>query len=132
MDTGKDGRPGRNLKTGTFLKGHIPHNAGKPWNEWMPEDAQKRVAEIGRKNLRVNKSLWGANKRAVVCVNEKTGEYKYCESATKAAKIVGHDHTNITACCRGKRKHCGGFRWFYFDSNEWIELVKRIKCAENV
>lgn len=119
-----NGRPTRNLKTGTFLKGHIPHNAGKNWDEWLSKEKQKKILETGRKNLHVNKSLWGWNKRAVVAVNEH-GQYKYCESAKKAGEIMGLCSRNIIACCRGKRKRCGKLYWFYFDSNDWVDFVKQ-------
>lgn len=119
-----NGRPTRNLKTGTFLKGHIPHNAGKPWDEWLSKEMQQKILERGRKNLRGRMDIGGWNKRAVVCVSETTGEHKYCESAKKAASILNLDANNISACCRGKRQRCGGLRWFYFDSNDWVKLVK--------
>lgn len=127
-EIGKDGRPGRNFKTGRFLPGHIPHNNGRPWTEWMPEKERERVLEIGKKNLRVNPAVRGWNKRAVVAINEK-GEHKYCESATKAAEIMHLERRNITACCQGRREKCGGLYWFYYDSNDWPAFAKKKKEA---
>lgn len=121
---GADGRPTRNFKTGRFMKGHIPHNAGRKWDEWMPEKERERILEIGKKNLRVNPAVRGWNKRAVVAINEK-GEHRYCESATKAAEILGLIRRNITSCCQKKREKCGGLYWFYFDSSEWPEFAKK-------
>ena len=126
FEIGREGRPARNFQTGVFLKGHIPHNAGKKWDEWLSKEKQEKILEIGRKNLRVNKSLWGANRRAVICVDE-SGNHRYFESGKKAAEIMGLDANNITACCRGKRKHCGKYRWFYFDSDEWVKFVNEKK-----
>lgn len=123
FEIGLDGRPTRNLKTGTFLKGHIPFNAGKPWDEWLSREKQQKILETGRKNLRVNKSLWGWNKRPVMAV-EESGKYRYCNSIAEAARILGLDANNISACCRGKRKHCGKWRWFYFDDDGWVRFVK--------
>lgn len=123
-EIGKDGRPGRNFKTGRFLPGHIPANKGRPWSEWMPEGERERILEIGKKNLRVNPAVRGWNKRAVVAINEK-GEHRYCESATKAAEILGLIRRNITSCCQKKRKKCGGLYWFYYDSDEWPKFAKK-------
>lgn len=118
-----NGRPTRNLKTGRFLKGHIPHSAGKTWDDWLSKEKQRKCLDAGRKNLRPNPNVRGWNRRAVVAV-EDSGKYRYCESAEKAAEILGLDARNIRACCKGKRVHCGKWRWFYFDSNEWVRFVK--------
>ena len=128
IELGKDGRPARNLKTGRFLPGHIPHNTGKKWDEWMPKGEQARVLEIGKKNLRVNKALWGWNKKPVVAVNDK-GVHAYCESASAAGKKLNLCARNITACCRGKRAKCGGFKWFYYEDDRWIKYAKERRAA---
>ena len=112
----------RNYLTGRFLKGHIPHNKGKGWSEWMDGRKAKKVLRIGMKNLKGRSDIGGWNKRPVVAVLED-GRYFYCESASKAAEITGLVRRNITHCCQGKRKHCGRFRWFYFDDDAWIKLV---------
>lgn len=121
---GTDGRPTRNFKNGQYLKGHIPHNTGKKWDEWLSPEKQAHILERGKKNLRVNTALWGWNKRAVVAVNEQ-GKHAYCESAKKAAEKMNLDAANINACCRGKRRTCGGLYWFYFDSPEWPKFAKQ-------
>ena len=128
LELGKDGRPARNLKNGRFLPGHISHNTGKKWDEWMPKEKQARVLEIGKKNLRVNKALWGWGKKPVVAVDDK-GVHKYCESISKAGEILGLSRWNISACCRGKRNKCGGYRWFYYDDNRWIAYAKERRAA---
>ena len=123
LEFGKNGYPSRNLKTGQFLPGHIPHNVGKSWDEWMPKRKRKKVLEIGMKNLRGNMNLPGWNKRAVVAVNDK-GKHAYCESAAEAARIRGIQQRNIISCCQGKRKKCGGLRWFYYDDDRWMAYQK--------
>jgi hypothetical protein len=128
IELGKDGRPARNLKNGRFLPGHISHNTGKKWDEWMPKEKQARVLEIGKKNLRVNPNIRGWNKRAVVAVNDK-GIHAYCESAAEAARKLNLDRRNVTACCRGERNKCGGLRWFYYDDDRWIAYAKERRAA---
>lgn len=121
---GKDGRPTRNFKNGRFMKGHVPHNAGKKWDEWLTKEQQARILEIGKKNLRVNPAVRGWNKRAVVAINEK-GEHAYCESAAEAARKLNLCRRNITSCCKGNRPKCGGLYWFYFDSPGWPAFAKK-------
>ena len=115
-----------NLLNGQFLKGHQPYTKGKSWNEWMPKSAQKKIL----RNLDKvrpkggNPNLPGANKRRVVCINAE-GEWVTYRSAQSAAEMLSIQRRNICACCQGKRKHCGGYRWFYFDDDNWTKLVKR-------
>ena len=39
---------------------------------------------------------------------------KVWESAAEVERCTKLKHTNISACCKGKHKTCGGFRWCYF------------------
>ena len=61
--------PQYNAINGRFLKGHVPHNKGKKWEEWMDMRKAKRVLRIGMKNLRKgNPDIPGWNKKKVVSV----------------------------------------------------------------
>lgn len=51
-----------NKKTGCFLKGHVPHNKGKKWSEWMDGRKQKKVKRIALQNLRPRPEIGGWNK----------------------------------------------------------------------
>ena len=35
--------PKRNAVNGRFLKGHVPHNKGKKWIEWMDMRKAKKI-----------------------------------------------------------------------------------------
>lgn len=37
-----------NVKTGRFMKGHVPHNKGKKWSDYMSKKAQRRAAKDGK------------------------------------------------------------------------------------
>ena len=39
-------RPTRNLITGKFLKGHIPHNKGKKISDYMDLDKAEKIKRI--------------------------------------------------------------------------------------
>lgn len=45
----------------------------------------------------------------VKCVN--TGQIY--NSVKEAADSLGLHHSNIVACCNGRRSHCGGMKWEY-------------------
>ena len=36
----------RNPLTGQYLKGNTPHNKGRKWSEYMPEESKKKVLSI--------------------------------------------------------------------------------------
>lgn len=121
MELTAEGRPARNFQTGTFLKGHIPHNKGKKWNEWMDMRKAKKILRIGKKNLKGRNDIGGRNKRPVVAITDD-GRLAYFDSATRAALLTGLNRRNISHCCQGKRMHCGKFQWFYFNDDKWLKL----------
>jgi hypothetical protein len=110
----------RNPINGKFLKGHNPHNKGKKWEDYMDMRKAKRIKRIAKRNLRVRYDIGGWNKRQVIGI--KDGKIiGVFESATKAGKQLNLTRRNISHCCNGKRKHCGGIRWFFEDEiNKWI------------
>ena len=121
-------KPTYNKLTGQFLKGHTPYSKGKSWSEWMPVEAQKRI----RKNLSKirpkggNPSIPGSNRKKVVMVTEK-GNSVVFNSATEAAEKMGLLRRNISHCCEGKRKRCGGRWWFFFDDDRWAVKLRQIQ-----
>jgi hypothetical protein len=108
-----------NLK-GRFLKGRIPHNKGKKWNEWMDGRKQRKVLRC--LNHKGNPNLAGANARKIIGI--KDNKFCFFESSEDAGRKLGITARNIRSCCHKKRKTCGGFYWFFEDSNEWIEFLK--------
>ena len=123
-DLTAEGYPARNYANGRFLKGHIPHNRGKKWSEWMDGRKAKKVMRIGMLNLKGRSDIGGWNARKVVAVREAEGKWWAFSSATKAAEVTGTISRNIIRCCQKKCKHCGAFRWFYWEDNEWPQIVK--------
>jgi hypothetical protein len=124
-------RPQRNRRTGRFMKGSVPANKGKRWDDYMPKQSQKR-SKRGWKNLRkYGKKGAGAgwNKRAVVAITADGTFVGRFESGAEAAHCSGAHQRNINCCCRKQRKHAGKtadgrlLQWFYETDDTWIELV---------
>lgn len=113
----------RNLLTGRFLKGHKPHNRGKKMEEYMSPAKIRKVKRVGMRNLKGRSDIGGWNKRQVLALLDD-GSYFLFSSATKAAEMTHLERRNITRCCQKKCKHCGSFRWFYWDDDEWIKIVR--------
>lgn len=104
-------RPQYNPTNGQFLKGHIPFNKGKKWEDYMDMRKARRIKRIAIKNLARNRNIGGWNKRAVVCVDEENKILGWFSSSYDAEKKTGICARNIRTVCNGKRKHAGGYRW---------------------
>ena len=77
-------RPKYNPTNGQFLKGHVPHNKGKKWEEWMDMRKAKKVKQIAMKNLRHRIDIGGWNKKAVYALDEDNNILGWFESACDA------------------------------------------------
>lgn len=64
------------------------------------------------------------NKFKVVQYSKTGYKKKTWESAAEAAKSLNCDRATITACCKLKRKSCGGYQWRYFEDG--LESVDAI------
>ncbi len=51
--------------------------------------------------------------RPVEQLDEDGNVLKLWKTAADAMRTLGIEGTGIGACCRGKRQHCGGYRWRY-------------------
>ena len=115
----------RNPVNGKFLKGHVPHNKGKKWSDYMDMRKAKRIKRIAKKNLKYNYNIGGWNKKKVIGI--KDGKIiGVFNSAHDAAKRLGLIRRNISHCCRGERNHCGGIRWFFeSEINLWVKFLQK-------
>ena len=72
--------------------------------------------QIKRKNdckiIKKYKNRQGG-KIKVVMMDEDNNIINSFESATEAAREMSLDPSCITKCCKGKQKHCGGWKWKY-------------------
>lgn len=140
---------GINKKNGQFLKGHIPFNKGKKWDECFGKRAQKRMAK-GWKNLdkfrpKQRPDTAGRCRKMVVGLLDN-GQWMLFKSLVEAAEWLGGIRENIGRCCRmnKSRKVCKhdwrtgckkgselvntdhrykGIRWYFESDNIWIEKI---------
>ena len=87
-------------------KGKTPWNKGK--TNIFSEETKKKMSEKkkGVPNLEQSKSVFQID----MITNEIIAEF----SATmEVERQLGFNHRNISACCLGKQKTCGGFKWRY-------------------
>lgn len=92
-------RPERNPQNGRYLKGHVPANKGKKWNDYCSKSAQRRMKK-GWKNLalyRVHPDNCGRPKRPVVALSSSRILYFKC--INDAATWCNGAASNIRRCC---------------------------------
>lgn len=116
-------RPTRNFVNGRFLKGHVPHNKGKKWGDYIKSrrkiNNMRKGLELGRKG---NPNIAGINSRPVVAI--KDGELiAVFSSSNDAERKTGICGRNIRSCCSGKRNTAGGYQWFLENDKEWIQKI---------
>lgn len=135
---------GRNAKTGRFMKGHVPANKGKKWDEYMPKKARKRCAR-GWKNLDLHRNKNGRPDNAGRCKKkvvamEDGGKCHFFPYIGAAAKWAGGRAENVGRCCRqnslgyaskitGKvntNHKYKGYRFYFFDDDTWVRKRERM------
>lgn len=97
-------RVSRNLLTGRFMKGHVPANKGKKWDEYLPKRTQRRMRK-GWKNLELYRpterpDTAGRCRKGVIAVMDD-GTWKMFTYLGAAAEWIGCcNRENIARCCR--------------------------------
>lgn len=126
---------GIDAKTGRFLKGHVPANKGKKWNEFMSKRSQRRSAR-GWKNLDLYRNKRrsgkaGRPKEPVVAVMDD-GTFTVFSYMGHAAQCLGGSRHNVARCCRLNALHGEntdhqymGVRLYYESDTAWINKVRQ-------
>lgn len=108
-------RPKYNPINGQFLKGHVPHNKGKKWSDYMDGRKAKRIKRIATKNLRPRMDIGGWNKKSIIAMDDDDNIAGWFASSVDAERKTGIERRNINSACNGKRKHAGGFKWCFYE-----------------
>ena len=125
---------GTDTKTGRFLKGHVPANKGKKWNEFMSKRSQRKSAK-GWKNIDLHRCRGenaGRPKKPVVAVMAD-GTFRVFSYTGSAAQWLGGSRHNVARCCRLNALHGANTNhkykdvrlYFESDTTVWIDKVKQ-------
>lgn len=125
-------RPTRNAVTGRFMKGIVPANKGKKWDDFMSKSAQKRSAK-GWKNLELHRHRpdnAGRPPKPVIAIYDQK-LYHFGNIRDAGAWCHGR-RENVRRCCAqnshptgsGKAAHNTDHRYmgirFYYESDHAI------------
>lgn len=103
---------------------YIPNPEGKPQVNHRDEDKSNNcVNNLEWATAKENTNYGTRNKRAGEANRNSRGVPVYCVeldkvflSARGAARELGLQQSNITACVKGKHKTCGGYHWQYTEN----------------
>ena len=132
---------GVNARNGRFMKGHVPANKGKTWDEFMPKKSQRRSAK-GWKNLDIHRNKNGRPDNAGRCRKQVVGimddgKWRVFSYIGSAGRWVGGSRENVGRCCRlneakaVNRKTGGintdhrykGVRFYFETDTQWINKI---------
>lgn len=136
-------RPAYNAVNGRFLKGHVPHNKGKKWSEYLGKRAQKRMAK-GWKNLEKYRPTSRPDtsvrcRKQVIAVMDD-GTWRHFSFLGSAGELIGGSRENVGRCCRSNRaRHVNrktgkvntdhsykGVRFYFEDDEIWMTKIKQL------
>lgn len=93
---------------------HIDENKGNSRMdnlEWVTRSGNMRHGTCGE---RMGRKHW----KAIVQMTMDGKFVKRWDCAQHASEELGLHHSRLIACCRGRAKSHGGFRWRYADEND--------------
>lgn len=137
-----------NRENGQFLKGHVPFNKGKKWQEWQTKEGRAKSAK-GWKNLDIYRpkkrsdNAGRCGQKMVAVLDD--GRWKVFKTISDASRFFGIQPRNITRCAMCNKAGVNptrswkrvntdhkykGMRWYYESDDLWIEKVKELgkKC----
>ena len=97
------------------MKNNHPHLSGENHPMYGYKHSEETKKEWSKK--RKGKKLYGDNPkaRAVIQYDMNMNYIQTFSTIKEAYENVGCNHGNISSCCRGKIKSCGGYKWRYAD-----------------
>lgn len=88
-------------------------NSGKELSQEHKQKISK--AKKGKKLSETTKKRMSESQKVrVLCIETE----QIFNSMEEASEWVGISYTNISKCCRGEHKTCGGYHWKYVDTEE--------------
>ena len=111
MTDGGGGKSGFTISNETKKKLSETHKGKTTWmkGKHHSEETKKKLSEAIK-----GKHINGKLSKPVLQINKDTNEIiTEFPSVGEVERQLGFYQSNISRCCKGKRKTCGGFKWQY-------------------
>lgn len=125
---------------GRFMKGHVPFNKGKKWDEYLSKRSQKKIRK-GWMNVIAHRPKTrpdnaGRCRKQTVAVTDD-GRWLVFPHIRAAAEWIGGNRENVRRCCQSnQKKHVNkktgqvntdhkylGYRFYYESDNTWTTKI---------
>ena len=80
------------------------------------DETRKKLSEALKGEKHPMYGKFGADNpssKAIIGTNKMTGEVREFAGIREAERVLGIHHVGISACCKGKQKSAGGWKWAY-------------------
>ena len=127
----KEGKPKMFSVHRLVASAFIPNYDNLPQVNHINEDkTDNRVENLEWCDSKYNTNYGTRNKKISTPILQftKQGEFiRIWESGTQAEKELGIDNSSISKCHKGKKKTCGGYRWYYAVINGFTIDISKLK-----
>ncbi len=132
---------GRNPVNGQFMRGYVPTNKGRSWDEWLPKKSQRRCRR-GWKNLDKYRCKGHPNAgrpRLPVVLVRDDGTFTIFPYLNCCAEALGGNEPNVRRCCvlngslvvnkktgrvNSDHKYMGVRLYYEKDTDIWMSKIK--------
>lgn len=102
----------RLAKTGMKYSEEARKNMGRKIGSKLSEESKKQIGDKQRGKIISNSTRLKLSK-SFLQLDLDNNVIKLWTSAREAERVLGLQGTHISACAKGKRHTCGGFKWAY-------------------
>ena len=85
---------------GRFAKGNRPWNKGRKWDEYLDPETQRKLIEVGTRNLKPTMKGHKPTRACPVISIDAEGKMRRHETITYAARHFGINRENLGRCAR--------------------------------
>ena len=126
----------RNPTNGHYTKGHVPHNKGRRWNEYLGLEQQKKILAAATWNLRNHlhdpRPATAERCRKPLIGLTDDGNVRYFSHAQAAANWIVGSRACVNRCCRLNASHgtntdhrYKGIRFYFENDDNWTKKIAK-------
>lgn len=127
----REGGEDNHIKTTTedMIRKRREKIVGKPRDEKTKESISRSLSGHSKSQETIEKirnSISAKQGRPVIQISMDGKFIKEWDTGAEAARYYNLDRANLNACCKGKKKSCGGYRWEF----KFPDYIPQTKVAQ--